>query len=282
MTSDKLATGIVEDIDVGVESHTEEIVLDAYVSRDNDTIPTDYNVSIDEQTKQIVVTPKNPKCFFTTDETDDCVKVELYVDMLSDTNDFTYDTNVDNIGQLIISPKNDDTEFISVATKNNLNLITAEDEDGPYSKEVCEEEIAFLTNNYSLSYGTISTHFEQERDIATELLSAHYEYIDIGSKVKDGEESWEISYSTPKNQPELTEDAEIGDEEGDTWQVKYELGVTESLNESDDQVGGEDKSVTVIAPDAETALRYAEQHAKMKREENPEWGSAQVVALTKQ
>jgi hypothetical protein len=271
---------VEEDIEVGVESHTEDIIFNAYLNRDSDLVSTDYHVDIDEQTKNIVITPKDSKCFFSAEETDDVIEIQLSVNMLADDNNFEYEINVDNIGQLVISPKSDTTEFISVINKDNLNLIT--DADEPYDDSVCEEEIEYLTNNYTYASGDISTTFETEKDCAVNLLSKYYDVVDANPTQNENGTRWCISYSSKKPFKEeiLKEDAVIGDEEGDQWDIKYEFSMDESLNESDED-DSSSSSVTVVAPDAETALKYAEQYARMQRRSNDKWDDAEVVAVNK-
>ena len=270
-----IITGIREDIEVGVDCHTEEIHIDANVIG-CDT-PTDYTVDIDDNTKSIVITPKSSMCSFTMDKTGDTVGIDITANMLSDDNNFEYDIHVDDIGQLVISPVSEGTEFISLVKEDNLNLVT--DVDEPYDDAVSEEEIEFLTNNYSMGNGRISTFFERERDCATKLLKDHYEKVECSEFTTDNGTRWEICYSTPRTSEKLTEETTvIGNEDGDKWVVSYELPKNESLTESEDNTPDSNEITTVVlAADADEALKYAKQYAISQR-----WSGAEVTGIKRQ
>ena len=225
---EKINTGIQEDIEVGVDYHTEEIHLTANVNRD-DNVPADYTVDIDENTQNIVITPKDSKCFFTNEQTDDTIDIDITVNMLSDDDNFDYDIDIDEIGQIVISPKSLATQFISLVKEDNLNLIT--DEDEPYEDSVSLEEIEYLTNNYSTYEGSISTFYDKEKDCAFNALSDRYAYVECKKiPLENGNTRWHIEYSQPKDSITLTEETEIiGNEEGEKWTVYYEMPTNESL-----------------------------------------------------
>jgi hypothetical protein len=257
-----------EDIEVGVEYHTEEISLVANINRE-DGASNEYSVDIDENTKNIVITPKDAKCFFTLEDSIDTVNINLTVNMLSESDNFEYNIDVDAIGQLVISPKSEDTDFISLVEDDNLNLIT--DVDEPYDDSVCEEEIEYLTNNYAMSDGEISTTYDREKDCAVKLLSDRYGYVNAYQR--DG--SWIIEYSAAKKDSSLTEETDIiGDEDGEPWAIQYEFTKNESLMESDEDSSSNTQQATVLANNADDALKYAKQYALSQR-----WHGAEVVSI---
>lgn len=272
-------TMVKEDIEVGIDSHTEEINLTLNISRSNRDVSTDFDVSLDEQTKQIVITPKNPQVFFTLDDTKDTVEVNITTNMISENNDFGYDVNVDQIGQAIISPKDSTTEFISVAVKDDLNLIT--DEDTSYTDDKCVEVLKELTNDFTLEEGTITTFYEDEKTSAVNLLKTKYANVSVDCSTTDSGHRWAIKFDTisePTVDDELTEDTHIGDEDGDVWKVTYEFN-DDALTEGAE---GDAQTVTITAADAETALKYAKQYTILQRREDPKWGDASVVELKKE
>ena len=276
---EKINTDIQEDIEVGVDYHTEEIHLTANVNRD-DSATTNYSVDIDENTQNIVITPKDSKCFFTNEKTDDTIDIDLTVNMLSDDNNFDYEINIDEIGQLVISPKSLSTQFISLVKEDNLNLVT--DEDEPYEDSVSLEEIEYLTNNYSTYEGSISTFYEKEKDCAFNALIDKYSYVDCKKiPLENGDTRWHIEYSQPKSTVALTEETEIiGNEDGEKWTVYYEMPKNESLNEADGDTSetvDDTEKATVMATNADEALKYAKQYAISQR-----WNGAEVVAIKKQ
>ena len=273
---ENINSNIKEDIEVGVEYHTETIHLTANVNRDDD-VPTDYTVDIDENTQNIVITPTNSKCFFTNEDTEDTIDIDITVNMLSDDDNFEYDVDVDEIGQIVISPKSLATQFISLVKEDNLNLIT--DADEPYEDSVSMEEIEYLTNNYTATDGTISTFYTKEKDCAFNLLLNKYNHVDCYQVPLENGTKWVIEYGEPKDSEQLTEDTEIiGNEDGDKWVVYYEFPTNESLTEADEsQESVADEKATVLATNADEALKYAKQYAIAQR-----WNGAEVVAIRKQ
>lgn len=82
---------------------------------------------------------------------------------------------------------------------------------------------------------------------------------------------------------EVLTEAELDDEEGPQWVVNYDLNITnESLNEADEVDVAESSTTDIItAPDIETAVKYAEQNARLKAREDSKWSDAEVVSIKK-
>lgn len=76
----------------------------------------------------------------------------------------------------------------------------------------------------------------------------------------------------------LTED--IGDEDEPAWKVTYELPINEAIESQ--EISEEDNVDIVHAPDAETAVKYAEQNARIKAKEDSRWIDAEVIGVQKQ
>lgn len=79
---------------------------------------------------------------------------------------------------------------------------------------------------------------------------------------------------------EVINEAELDDEEGPSWVINYSLSETnESLTE-DEQI---DSTISDIinAPDIETAVKYAEQNARIKAKDDPKWHNAEVISIKK-
>lgn len=77
---------------------------------------------------------------------------------------------------------------------------------------------------------------------------------------------------------DLTED--IGDEDEPAWKVTYELPINEAIESQ--EISEEDNVDIVHAPDAETAVKYAEQNARIKAKEDPRWIDAEIIGVKKQ
>lgn len=76
----------------------------------------------------------------------------------------------------------------------------------------------------------------------------------------------------------LTED--IGDEEEPAWEITYDLSIMEALD-ADDIESADNKEI-IHAPDAETAVKYAEQNARIKAKEDDKWVHAEIIGVQKQ
>ena len=69
-------------------------------------------------------------------------------------------------------------------------------------------------------------------------------------------------------------------EEGPAWIVTYDLNsVTEALNEDEEENSTHQE--VIVAPDIETAVKYAEQNARIQGRENPNWHGAEIVSIKK-
>ena len=69
------------------------------------------------------------------------------------------------------------------------------------------------------------------------------------------------------------------EEEGPAWTVTYDLHtMSEALLEDENEEGS---SVIIHAPDAETAARLADQHARIKARDDKNWDSAEIVSIRK-
>ncbi len=80
---------------------------------------------------------------------------------------------------------------------------------------------------------------------------------------------------------EVLTEAELEDEEGPEWLITYSLDKTnESLTEAEETDVPEHID-TITAPDIETALKYAEQNARVKAKEDSRWSDAEVVSIKK-
>lgn len=76
-------------------------------------------------------------------------------------------------------------------------------------------------------------------------------------------------------------DEDIGNEEDPAWEITYDLPITEDL-EDDLENEPLDNIEIIHAPDAETALKYAEQNARIKAKEDDKWSSAEIIQIKKQ
>lgn len=123
-------------VEVGVDSHTENIEVQLRMESTKSDPNFDYHVDIDDF-GQIVITPNDVNTSFTsihrknfTTEVDtegDGIKVftiSLTATMLAEDENFEYFLDIDEIGQAIITPESDTTSFLTVSVNDSLNLVT--------------------------------------------------------------------------------------------------------------------------------------------------------------
>lgn len=128
---------VVEDVEVGTESHTETLHLILEMTRLNESTPFDYHVDIDD-VGQIVFTPEDSSVSFVDierlagyDSVEDVVdgntrrfSVTLTANMIADDDNFEWFCDIDEIGQAVVTPDAENTSFLSVSVADSLNLVT--------------------------------------------------------------------------------------------------------------------------------------------------------------
>ena len=157
---------ISEDVDVGTDHHTESLHLILEMRRNNDISEFDYSVDIDEA-GQIVFTPKSTDASFTDirraagyDSTSDVVEenlkrfsVDLSADMISESGNFDWFVDIDEIGQAIVTPDLEDTSFLTVSVEDSLNLITERVDSSMGDEEPSLEDVDCPVPDYSALVG---------------------------------------------------------------------------------------------------------------------------------
>lgn len=128
---------VVEDVEVGTESHTETLHLILEMTRLNESTPFDYHVDIDD-VGQIVFTPDDSSVSFVDierlagyDSVEDVIdgntrrfSVTLTANMIADDDNFEWFCDIDEIGQAVVTPDAENTSFLSVSVADSLNLVT--------------------------------------------------------------------------------------------------------------------------------------------------------------
>ena len=128
---------VVEDVEVGTESHTETLHLILEMTRLSESTPFDYHVDIDD-VGQIVFTPDDSSVSFVDieritehDSVEDIVdgntrrfSVTLTANMIADDDNFNWFCDIDEIGQAVVTPDAENTSFLSVSVADSLNLVT--------------------------------------------------------------------------------------------------------------------------------------------------------------
>lgn len=68
-------------------------------------------------------------------------------------------------------------------------------------------------------------------------------------------------------------------EEGPEWVISFATGLQEDFDDNYEDDGTHD--IKINAPDAETAVKYAEQYARKMRLEDDSWQGAEIVSVNR-
>ena len=129
--------GVQEDVEVGTNARTETLHLILEMTRLNESTRFDYHVDIDD-VGQIVFTPDDSSVSFVDierlagyDSVEDVIdgntrrfSVTLTANMIADDNNFEWFCDIDEIGQAVVTPDEENTSFLSVSIEDSLNLVT--------------------------------------------------------------------------------------------------------------------------------------------------------------
>lgn len=175
--------GMDEDVEVGVENHTETIYLKLEMTRPNESVSFDYDVDIDD-VGQIVFTPHDSSASFVDierlagyDSTDDVVDgntrrfaITLTANMLSDDGEFDWFCDVDEIGQAVVTPDAENTSFLSVSVADSLNLVTeAKNSIVMEALDPSSEEFAIRLQEAAARVDALQELFESAISVAEDL-----------------------------------------------------------------------------------------------------------------
>ena len=70
---------------------------------------------------------------------------------------------------------------------------------------------------------------------------------------------------------------EADEEEGYEWRVTFHL--PELAGEYDDDFESFDEQVTIVAIDADQAVKYAEQYIRVQQKDNSAWKNAEILSI---
>ena len=205
--------------------------------------------------------------------------------------DYNVDLDLDGTGVIILTPHDTNTIFrdaylissfdttdiktdysrtFAINLVANMELIGTEDDD----YEIGIDDVGQVTiTPYAALDGVegdakfVSFEIEQNAALVTEELDeASQEVVE-----EPDIESISAEVINEAEDPEDSEDPE--------WHITYEFPITEALEDNTEEASN---VATIHAPDAETAIKYAEQHARIQAKDDPKWQSAEVIAIRKQ
>lgn len=192
-----------EEFTNSVNSTSVNIYLMLAMQRTSDDQSFDYSISVDD-VGQIQFTPNDPEVCFTSinrlagydDVTDITEKntrkfsVSLTADMISDSNNFDWFLDIDEVGSAVITPDAEDSSFISVAVNDSLNLITeALDEDQATKAEICINvltDMAEATNKSVENCNAIERHMrdlKMDTNLIRSMATAYNKLIEEANEV---------------------------------------------------------------------------------------------------
>lgn len=272
---------IEEDVEVGTEAQTEHIQLLLEMSRESETNSFDYTVDVDD-VGQIVLTPKDEGTSFvsiqrlagydsieeTVEENTKKFALSLDANMLAENDNFDWFVDIDEVGQAVITPDDEDTSFLTVSVNDSLNLVTESAESTPI--ELDEEEASTAIDTQAIADKIMSGDIPlYSYDGEPDASYAHIEELDHQDKLYlfryyyDPESNSAISYHTKvvddvvESEHALTEAEE--DSDMPQWKVTFDTtdGSTEEIFE---------------ASNIDDAVMLAEQHIRMMslKGENPD------------
>ena len=272
--------------DFTADEMTKSGVIYLYMNISFDNEDAEFTLDVDE-IGQIVITPNdegvsfdgvsiltpNGEGVFVSVDNDETVQgptVAINYTMTSSENDYNFFTSIDDIGQSIITPENDNSSFVSATVGDNLN-IAAEDEEIQLMESI-ESVLAKLrqdTENYTTINGEISADTIEDADTIRTALEMYYDNVDI----KEDGDSFVVSYSD--NDPEivetLTEDG-VDEEDMPEWKVSYKFA-------DDIEQDGETAGTVVNAETSEDANKFGEQYARQMALDDDKWKNAKIISL---
>ena len=205
--------------------------------------------------------------------------------------DYNIDLDLDGTGVIILTPLDANTTFrdaylissfddIDIKTDYsrtfainlvaNMELTNTEDDD----YEIGIDDVGQVTiTPYAALDGVegdakfVSFEIEKDSSLVTE---------DVEEDDADKIEEPEIEITDAE-----VLDEDLGEEDDPAWEITYDIPITEDL-EDDIENEPSDNTEIIHAPDAETAVKYAEQNIRVKAKDDNKWEDAEIIQIKKQ
>lgn len=209
--------------------------------------------------------------------------------------DYNIDLDLDGNGVIILTPHDantifrdaylissfDNTDIVTDYSRTfainlvaNMELIGTEDDD----YEIGIDDVGQITITPYAAFDGVEgdakfVSFTEESD--TQLITEETEEpIDTNNQEEAEEDTEDIDIESITAKV-IEEDVEA-EEEGPEWEIRYDLPITEA---AEPEVDSNVKILT--AEDAETAVKYGEQHARMMAKDDPKWEDAEIISIKK-
>lgn len=200
--------------------------------------------------------------------------------------DYNIDLDLDGTGVIILTPLDTNTTF------SDTYLISSFDDTDiktDYSRTFAINLVANmeLTNtevdDYEIGIDDVGqitiTPYAAFDDVEGDAKFVSFEIEDDSTLVTEElEEKSAEELGNKSITADVIEEA-VDEEEGLEWKITYELPIVEDLEDNSEKPA----NVEIIhAPDAETAAKYAGQHARIMAKEDPKWTEAEIISIQKQ
>lgn len=206
--------------------------------------------------------------------------------------DYNIDLDLDGTGVIILTPHDANTTFrdaylissfddtdirtdysrtFAINLVANMELTNTEDDD----YEIGIDDVGQVTITPYAAFDGVEGHakfvsFEIETNAA--LVTEDLE--EVADEAEDTNDEPDIESISAKVVEE-----DLDDEEGPEWKIVYELPINEDLEDESEKPANVE---IITAPDAETAAKYAGQHARIMAKEDPKWSEAEIISIQKQ
>ena len=205
--------------------------------------------------------------------------------------DYNIDLDLDGTGVIILTPLDANTTFrdaylissfddIDIKTDYsrtfainlvaNIELTNTEDDD----YEIGIDDVGQVTiTPYAAFDGVegdakfVSFEIEKDSSLVTE---------DVEEDDADKIEEPEIEITDAE-----VLDEDLGEEDDPAWEITYDIPITENLEDGIENEPSDNTEI-IHAPDAETAVKYAEQNARIKAKDDSKWETAEIIQIKKQ
>ena len=178
------------------------------LKRSNPNIET-FDFNIDTSNGQIGLVPVNSDIIFTdanvlSDEEEflstgiNHFVITLKCTLESSDNSFDFTVAVDDIGQVIIVPVSENSNFVECeidSPEENIDTTLQEDVDEPgsWNKQQIEAFVKSYTNNFTVENDCLRSEYKSEHEYAIEVLKQHYHNV---GESKEGE-WYVVTFSDP-------------------------------------------------------------------------------------
>ena len=202
------------------------------------------------------------------------VEMEAFKEFTDKSFDYNIALDLDGTGEIKITPISANVSFIDaylISEYSDLDIIN----DNSRTKAIN------LVANIELTDTLDDDYVVNISDVGEVVISpyAGFQGVPGSAKFVAVKEEKQSQLVIEEGAPEVSELQEKVEESDETdCEVIYSFDITEDLTEEE---ASSDSRVIIQAPDMQTAVKYAEQNARMNAKDNPDWADAEVISIKK-